>query len=85
MFLLHCIQLIFLGNVNIQVTAMCSLKIDTILRNIRIKKKKNPLINEDFPLPVTTAEFFTYKKSSRFLYFKKSINNNPKFYQNFVM
>jgi len=39
MFLLHCIQLIFLGNVNIQMIAMCSLKIDAILRNIRIKKK----------------------------------------------
>lgn len=41
MFLSHCIQLIFLGNVNIQVIAMCSLKIDTILRNIGIKKKKS--------------------------------------------
>lgn len=40
MFLLYCIQPIFLGNVNIQVVAMCSLKIDTILRNIRNFKKK---------------------------------------------
>lgn len=47
--------------------AMCSLEIDSILRNIRIKKKKNLLINEELPLPITTAEFFTYRNLLGFL------------------
>lgn len=71
MFLLHYLQLIFPGNVNIQVIAMCSLEIDSILRNIRIKKKKkNLLINEELPLPITTAEFFTYKNLLGFFIWK---------------